>query len=70
MPSFVFKCKNCASEIRLISAKLLKEKLSSLCFKCGALRTFVFKRKGNEGSDWVNLKEIQKVIDKLKTINT
>ena len=70
MPSFVFKCDQCSNEIRLISAKMLKEKLSSMCFKCGELRRFVFKWKGNEGRDWVNLKEIQKAIDKLKNINT
>ena len=34
------------------------------------MRGFVFKRNGNEGADWVNLTEVQKVIDKLKTINT
>ena len=69
MASFVFKCDECLDEIRLISAKLLKEKLSSVCFKCGVQRSFVLQRKGNQGADWVNLKEVQIAIDKLKAIN-
>ena len=51
-------------------AKLLRGKFFSRCYECNEMRSFVFKRKGNEGEDWVNLKEIQKAIDKLKTINT
>ena len=70
MASFVFKCEKCGYEVRMIMAKLLKQKFFSRCYKCNDMKSFSFKRNGNDGADWVNLKEVQKAIDKLKTINT
>ena len=70
LAAFVFKCEKCGYEVRMIMAKLLKGKFFSRCYKCNDMRGFVFKRNGNQGADWVNLQEVQKVIDKLKTINT
>ena len=70
MASFVFKCEACKFEVRMIMAKLLKDKFFSRCFKCNEMKNFVFQRRGNHGADWVNLQEIQKTIDKLKNINT
>jgi len=52
MPSFVYSCETCSTELRFLVSRALEEKLSMHCPKCNELRKFQMEREGNVGRDW------------------
>ena len=52
MPSFVYACEECQSEIRHITTAPLKNSFTDNCPKCKTVKSFAFLRDGNVGEDW------------------
>ncbi len=52
MPSFVYACEECQSEIRHITTVLLNNSFTDNCPKCKTVKRFAFLRDGNVGEDW------------------
>ena len=52
MPSFVYACEECQSEIRHIITSLLNNSFTDNSLKCKIVKKFTFLRDGNMGEDW------------------
>lgn len=52
MPSFVYSCEQCSTELRFMISCALEGNLCIQCPKCEELRKFNLAREGNVGQDW------------------
>jgi len=52
MPSFVYSCEKCSSELRFLLSRPLEGVISIHCPNCKDLRKFNLAREGNIGKDW------------------
>lgn len=55
MPSFVYSCENCSSELRFVVSRALEGNIAIHCVKCDEVRKFNLARVGNEGRDWYSV---------------
>ena len=52
MPSFVYSCEKCSTELRFLVSFALDENISIHCPKCNEVKKFQMEREGNVGKDW------------------
>lgn len=52
MPSFVYSCEKCSSELRFMVSRALEENITVHCPQCNDIGKFVLEREGNVGKDW------------------
>jgi len=59
MPSFVYCCEKCSSEVRFLVSRALEENIAILCPKCNEVKKFNMTREGNVGKDWCSTVSIK-----------
>ena len=52
MPSFVYGCEECSTELRFMVSFALDENIGIHCPKCNDVKRFKLEREGNVGEDW------------------
>jgi len=52
MPSFVYSCEKCSTELRFLVSRALEGNISMHCPKCDEVKKFTLEREGNVGRDW------------------
>ncbi|KMP12011.1 hypothetical protein UZ36_02215 [Candidatus Nitromaritima sp. SCGC AAA799-C22] len=52
MPSYVYACEACKTEIRHITSAPINTSFSDQCPTCKDIKRFKFVREGNVGEDW------------------
>ena len=52
MPSFVYSCEKCSTELRFLVSTAFEGQLCVHCPKCNEVRKFKLEREGNVGKDW------------------
>ena len=52
MPSFVYSCEKCSTELRFLVSTAFEGQLCVHCPKCNEVKKFQMEREGNVGKDW------------------